>query len=113
MEVDYEELGNNIKVHRIRNRLKQAQLAELVDVSAQHISHIECGKTKLGLPLLLRLSEVLSVNLYTLLGSNVASPPDAVAVAELAGIVKGATHAQQQLCLELCRTAMEQTKDKL
>ena len=44
MAIDYKEIGSNIKVCRIRKNLKQAQLAEIVGVSSQHISHIECGK---------------------------------------------------------------------
>lgn len=53
MTVDYEEIGKNIKLYRIRRELKQAQLAERVGVSSQHISHIECGRTKLGMSLLI------------------------------------------------------------
>lgn len=76
MTLDYEEIGRNIKLCRIKKQLKRAQLAEIVGVSSQHISHIEYGRTKLGLPLLLHISEVLSTNLYTLLGDNVLDRPD-------------------------------------
>lgn len=36
MAIDYKEIGSNIKVCRIRKKLKQAQLAEIVGVSSQH-----------------------------------------------------------------------------
>ena len=45
MAIDYKVIGSNIKVCRIRKNLRQAQLAEMVGVSSQHISHIECGRT--------------------------------------------------------------------
>lgn len=104
MTVDYEEIGKNIKLYRIRRELKQAQLAERVGVSSQHISHIECGRTKLGMSLLIQISEVLSVDLYTLLGSNVQSRPDISFNIELANLLKDATTEQQSLCLAVCRT---------
>lgn len=52
MEYCCGKLGYNWSKWYYQNRkhLKQAELAELVDVSAQHISHVECGKTKLSLP---------------------------------------------------------------
>ena len=49
MAIDYKVIGSNIKVCRIRKNLRQAQLAEMVGVSSQHISHIECGRTTVGL----------------------------------------------------------------
>lgn len=103
--VDYVEIGQNIKTCRVRKRIKQAELAEMADVSAQHISHIECGITKLSLPLLIRLSEALSTDLYTLLGHNIQTRP--VLEAEFAHVLKGSSLAQRMLCLELCRTVME------
>lgn len=56
MAIDYKEIGSNIKVCRIRKNLKQAQLAEIVGVSSQHISHIECGRTTVSLPLLISIA---------------------------------------------------------
>ena len=44
MVVDYELLGRNIKYFRSKKRMRQAELAELVDVSTPHISHIECNQ---------------------------------------------------------------------
>lgn len=57
MAIDYKEIGSNIKVCRIRKNLKQAQLAEIVGVSSQHISHIECGRTTVSLPLLISIAQ--------------------------------------------------------
>lgn len=75
MAIDYKEIGSNIKVCRIRKNLKQAQLAEIVGVSSQHISHIECGRTTVSLPLLISIAQALSVDLYALLDGIVESRP--------------------------------------
>lgn len=49
--IDYQEIGNNIKICRIRCNLKQAELAEMVGVTSQHISHVERCQTKPSLTL--------------------------------------------------------------
>ena len=50
MELDYKAIGQNIREHRRKSGLNQKELAELVNLSPQHISHIETGHTKLSLP---------------------------------------------------------------
>ena len=52
MELDYKAIGQNIREHRRKSGLNQKELAELVNLSPQHISHIETGHTKLSLPTL-------------------------------------------------------------
>ena len=74
--IDYQEIGNNIKICRIRCNLKQAELAEMVGVTSQHISHVERCQTKPSLTLLVDISTALRVDLYTLLGSNIPVHPD-------------------------------------
>ena len=58
-EVDYKKIGERVREARLKKNLKQSQLAELVDCSNNHISHIEIGQTKLSLPLLLQISHAL------------------------------------------------------
>lgn len=61
--IDYQEIGNNIKICRIRCNLKQAELAEMVGVTSQHISHVERCQTKPSLTLLVDISTALRVDL--------------------------------------------------
>lgn len=56
MEIDYAEIGRNIREHRRRCGMKQKELAELINVSDQHISHIENGYTKLSLVTLVAIA---------------------------------------------------------
>lgn len=88
MAIDYKEIGSNIKVCRIRKNLKQAQLAEIVGVSSQHISHIECGRTTVSLPLLISIAQALSVDLYALLDGIVESRPKTSFGIKLENILK-------------------------
>lgn len=105
--MDYEEIGQNIKYYRMRKHMKQAKLAEIVDSSPQHISHIECGSTKLGLPLLIRIANALSVDADILLGKNIEFQQMADLDEELYTILKYATPEQRRQCIELCRTAIK------
>lgn len=54
-------IGRNIKKYRKELGLTQERLAELLDVSTVHLSHIEGGSVSMSLDLLLRICEALSV----------------------------------------------------
>lgn len=55
------QLGNNIKTARKNKNLSQNQLAELLDISREHLAKIETAKRTISLRLLFKLSEVLEV----------------------------------------------------
>ena len=42
--LNYEEIGKNIRYFRQRAGLKQNELSDIIDMSPQHISHIESGE---------------------------------------------------------------------
>ena len=77
--LNYKEIGQNIRYYRIKAGLKQNQLSDIIDVSPQHISHIESG-VQLSLPVLVKIANVLGVGVDCLLGSNLhrATVPGAV-----------------------------------
>lgn len=104
MVVDYELLGRNIKYYRVKKRMKQAQLAELVNVTAPHISHIECNKTKVSLSVLLTIAHALDIDVYVLVGmENPSSRLDG----ELMEIFRESTPEQRRQCLEICRVTIK------
>lgn len=78
MELDYKEIGRNICKYRQLRGLKQKELADLIDVSDQHISHIENAHTKLGLVTLVAIANVLHVDYNTLLGCTLVTAQDTV-----------------------------------
>lgn len=72
MELDYLEIGQNIqKYRRICGCGKRS--AEIINVSDQHISHIETGRTKLSLATLVAISDALQIDCNTLLGKTLVS----------------------------------------
>ena len=54
--MDYAAIGKRIRAHRKRLNLSQEELAEMVNISTVHMSHIETGYTKLSLPVLVDLA---------------------------------------------------------
>lgn len=105
MEVDYVSIGRNVKRYRLKRGLKQEQLAQKVGVSAQHVSHIECGYTKLSLPLLLKLAEVLHTTITVLLMNDQITEPQLID--DLAELLRHATQEQLKLCSALCRIVLD------
>ena len=69
--MDYIEIGKQIRKYRILKRLSQETLAEKIDISTTHMSHIETGSTKLSLPVLVKLAQALQVSSDDILNINV------------------------------------------
>lgn len=61
MEKYQQALINNLKKYRLKNKISQAQLAELCDVATGTIGNIECGVAKPSFDLLIAMARVLSV----------------------------------------------------
>ena len=70
MDLDYREIGRNIRYYRLKKGMNQRELAERVHVSDQHISHIENAHTKLGLPTLVAIANALETDCNSLLGDT-------------------------------------------
>ena len=65
--MDYAEIGYRIRLYRKLKNLSQEQLAEKINISPTHMSHIETGSTKLSLPVLVDLAQALDVQTDKLL----------------------------------------------
>lgn len=65
--MDYYKIGQRIRKYRKAKGLSQEELAEKVNISVTHISHIETGNTKLSLSVLVDLANALGVSADDLL----------------------------------------------
>ena len=59
--MDYTAIGKRIRTKRKQLDLSQEELAEMVNISTVHMSHIETGYTKLSLPVLVDIACALGV----------------------------------------------------
>jgi len=55
-------LGKNIKKARKNKKLSQNDLAEMLDISREHLAKIETAKRKISLGLLFKMSDALDVS---------------------------------------------------
>jgi len=70
MEIDYVALGKRIMQRRKQEKLRQNMLAEILDISNNYLSGIECGKEHPTLELLAKICKALNVTPnYLLLGN--------------------------------------------
>ncbi len=107
MALDYRQLGENVRLHRMRLGMKQSELAERVDSSSQHISHIECGGAKVSLPLLVELANVLHTSVDTLLGTSQTSDRHKILLVRLASLLEDAPAPALELCVAVCQTIVD------
>lgn len=105
MELDYREIGRNIRRCRREKGIKQKELAEQVNISDQHMSHIENGSTQLSLPTLIAIANALEVDCNTLLGQTLYRAQSAILQQELESILESTGRDEKKLRLrvEICR----------
>lgn len=61
MEIQYELIGKRIQSRRKELRIKQAEMAEYLNISNNHVSSIENGRQKTSLEILLHICDFLQV----------------------------------------------------
>jgi transcriptional regulator with XRE-family HTH domain len=64
-------LGKNIQHLRKQKKITQEQLAEMVGLTSQHISHTEVASTKISLPALVKIANALHTSVDRLLSDSV------------------------------------------
>ncbi len=69
-EIDYKELGKNIKKIRQSKGFTQDKLAEIVGCNTSHISNIENNYTKVSLNLLFAIANALNTSIDYILSAQ-------------------------------------------
>ncbi len=104
--LNYEEIGQRIRQLRKQKNFSQEQLAEKVWISTTHMSHIETGATKLSLPVLVDLANVLEVGTDEILATPISKQKIA-AEEEVAHLLKNCTPSQAKVISEIIKSAKE------
>lgn len=103
--MDYFRIGQKIRKFRKARGLSQENLAEMVDISVTHMSHIETGNTKLSLAVFADIVEVLGVRADDILGEGIDS---AVSHAdEIYAILDRCTPGEAKVIADIVKTAKE------
>lgn len=104
--MNYYAIGQRIRKHRKAQGLTQEKLAEIVEVSPTHISHIETGVTKLSLPALVRIADALDVRVDALLYDEPRGGAS-IAVDEIAAVLAKCDSAQRQIIADVVRATKQ------
>ena len=102
LEIDYKAIGARIKAARVRKKITQGAISKLAGLSTPHISNIETGNTKLGLPTIIHLANVLDVSVDELLCDNIQRS-EAVYGSELASLLKDCSVDELHIIAELVK----------
>lgn len=95
--MDYFEMGARIRARRKAPGMSREQLAEMVNISTTHMSHIETGNTKLSLGVLVDLARALQTSCDRLIfGEKQAD-------SRLAAMISDMSESQKALLAELAK----------
>ena len=108
--MDYCMIGHKIRIFRKKNGLSQEELAEKVNISTTHMSHIETGGTKLSLPVLVDIANALNVRTDDLL-DRTASISSNNSLDEISLILKQCSDDEAAFIAEMVRN-IKAAKDK-
>ena len=103
--MNYSKIGEKIKKYRKAKGYSQEYLAEKVKISVTHMSHIETGNTKLSLPVLVALSEVLDVQTDDILREDVGGRE--IAINELDELLSSCTDQQIRIVVDIIKATKE------
>ncbi len=101
--LDYEIIGKRIREYRNQKGLTQTVLAELAEVEPSNVSHIERAATKVSLPTLVRIANVLEVSLDELLYGNLKKC-DHVSFSQIDELLADCTPAELKAICEVIKT---------
>lgn len=110
--MDYYEIGQRIRKIRRARGLSQEELAEQVDISTTHMSHIETGNTKLSLPVFVDLARALEVRPDEFLGEDTFAVRSA-ALGQIADLLEGCSTQQIKVIEDVVRATAEGMKKYL
>ena len=102
--MDYYKIGQRIRKIRKAHGMSQEELAERVDISTTHMSHIETGNTKLSLPVLVDIATVLEVKTDDLLNCNSAAATSS-ALEDIAAVLDRCTATESKVIADIVRAA--------
>ena len=112
MEINYADVGKRIRDIRIKRKMTQRKLADKIDITATHISHIENGTTKLSLNVIVDIANALNTTVDRLLCDSINNSSSAYAC-ELSELISDCTPLEMRFIIDAYRRAEKACKDSL
>lgn len=102
--MDYYKIGQKIRKIRKAHGLSQEELAEKVNISTTHMSHIETANTKLSLPVFVDIAAALEVRTDDLLDNHDVETTSA-ALEEISEVLEGCNAQQAKIIADIVKAA--------
>lgn len=103
--MDYYNIGQQIRKFRKAQGLSQEELAEKVNISTTHMSHIETGSTKLSLPVFVDIASALGVRADELLDDADLAATTGKAWDDILSVMERCTAHQAKIIAEIVKAA--------
>lgn len=97
----YKIIGNNIKRLRLQHHFTQEELAELIDVSSNHIYRIEAGTSHISLKVLFDLMKVFSVGSDAILEDIDSSKDNSLIIKRINEVLSQSSDKEMKIILQL------------
>ncbi len=110
IKVNYKHIGRRIRQERMRNKLSQEELSEMINSSPQYISLIETARKKPSLEMLIRIANALQVSIDQLIAENLTTNQIRYD-AELSRILKGCSNYERRVILDIATAIRYSLKD--
>lgn len=108
--MDYYKIGQQIRKIRKAHGLSQEELAERVNISTTHMSHIETGNTKLSLPVLVSIAVALEVRTDDLLIDDFPAGKSK-AIDEISSVLESCSAQEAKIIADVVK-AVKRSMDK-
>lgn len=108
--MNYYRIGQKIRKIRKAHELSQEELAEKINISTTHMSHIETGNTKLSLPVLVDIANALEVRTDDLL-DNSAVATTSTSLEEIAAVLERCSAQEAKVIVDVVK-ATKRSIDK-
>ena len=112
MGLDYKKLGVNVKHYRKECGLTQKQVADIIHITEQHISHIETGRTKASLEVIVDIANALHTDVSTLLEESLPEARDSVLMRKLLDTVSNMEQDEFELLIDISTSIKEYSELK-
>ena len=109
--VDYHAIGQRIRFARTKAQMTQERLANLANLSLPHVSNIETGNTKVSLPTLIKLANILDVSLDDLVCDNIKHAKETFCI-EAQSILEDCNDYETRFLVELLKAAKNTLRKK-
>lgn len=112
MNINYTDIGKRIRQERCNRNFTQEKLAETIGISVTHMSNIENANTKLSLPVLIDIANVLGCDSDVLLcGSLINNENSSVRI--ISELLSDCTKDERLIIIDTIQTLKNALKDNI